>query len=55
MNTNLLDLNNDILEFIGDYVKKDNLDRISNEKLKQDMLENVDERMKIERRGEKNL
>ncbi len=26
MNTNLLDLNNDILNIIGDYVKKDNLD-----------------------------
>ncbi len=25
MNTNLLDLNNDILNVIGDYVKKDNL------------------------------
>ena len=24
MNTNLLDLNNDILNIIGDYVKKDN-------------------------------
>ncbi len=28
MNTNLLDLNNDILNVIGDYVKKDNADRI---------------------------
>ncbi len=27
MNTNLLDLNNDILNLIGDYVKKDNLKR----------------------------
>ena len=27
MNTNLLDLNNDILNIIGDYVKKDNLKR----------------------------
>ncbi len=26
MNTNLLDLNNDILEIIGEYVKKDNLE-----------------------------
>jgi hypothetical protein len=26
MNTNLLDLNHDILDIIGDYVKKDNLD-----------------------------
>ena len=28
MNTNLLDLNNDILSIIGDYVKKDNNERI---------------------------
>ncbi len=28
MNTNLLDLNTDILEIIGDYVKKDNIERI---------------------------
>ena len=28
MNTNLLDLNNDVLNIIGDYVKKDNIERI---------------------------
>jgi hypothetical protein len=28
MNTNLLDLKNDILEIIGGYVKKENIDRI---------------------------
>ena len=28
MNTNILDLNNDILNIIGDYVKKDNNERI---------------------------
>ncbi len=28
MNLNLLDLDNDILNIIGDYVKKDNIDRI---------------------------
>ena len=28
MNTNLLDLNNDILNVIGDYVKNDNADRM---------------------------
>jgi hypothetical protein len=39
---NLLYLDNDILNIIGDYVKADNLDRISNEKLKQDILEYVD-------------
>ena len=27
MNTNLLDLNNDILNIIGGYVKKDNIER----------------------------
>ncbi len=52
MNTNLLDLNNDILEIThqskSDYVKKDNLDRILKEKLKKDMLEYVDINMKIE-------
>ena len=30
MNTNLLDLNNDVLNIIGDYVKKDNNERIKN-------------------------
>ena len=50
MNTNLLDINNDILEIIGDYVKKDNLDRILKEKLKQDLLEYVDIKIKIERK-----
>ncbi len=44
---NLLDLNNDVLNIIGDYVKKDN-HRIFNEKLKQDMLNYVDIEMKIE-------
>ena len=47
---NLLDLNNDILNIIGGYVKKDDDDRISNEKLKQDILEYVDIKMKIERK-----
>jgi hypothetical protein len=28
MNTKLLDLNNDVLDIIGDYVKKDNNERI---------------------------
>jgi hypothetical protein len=30
MNTNLLDLNNDVLNIIGNYVKRDNNDRIQN-------------------------
>ena len=28
MNINLLDLNNDVLNIIGDFVKKDNLNKI---------------------------
>ena len=49
-NMNLLDLDNDILNIIGDYVKKDNLEEKLNEKLKQDILEYVDIKMKIERK-----
>ncbi len=47
---NLLDLDNDILNIIGDYVKADNIERISNEKLKPDILEYVGIKMKIERK-----
>ena len=32
MNTNLLDLNNDILNIIGDYIKKDNIEREEKER-----------------------
>jgi hypothetical protein len=32
MNTNLLDLDNDILNIIGDYVKKDNIEREKKER-----------------------
>ena len=33
MNTNLLDLNNDALNIIGDYIKKDNIkEKIENKK-----------------------
>ena len=32
MNTNLLDLNNDILNIIGDYVKKDKIEREEKER-----------------------
>ena len=39
-NINLLDLNNDILNIIGDYVKKDNIDRIDNFE-KVDILYNI--------------
>ena len=31
MNTNLLDFNNDILNIIGRYVKKDNFEKLKNE------------------------
>ena len=31
MNTNLLDLNNDILNIMGRYVKKDNFEKLKNE------------------------
>ena len=41
-NMNLLYLDNDVLNIIDDYVKTDNIVRISNEKLKQDILEYVD-------------
>ena len=40
MNTNLLDLNNDILNVIGDYVKNDNADRM--EKLIKENFKQVD-------------
>ena len=40
MNTNLLDLNNDVLNIIGDYVKKDNIDRIDHFE-KVDILYNI--------------
>ena len=49
-NMNLLDLDNDVLNIIGDYVKANDPDTISNEKLKQDILEYVDLKMKQERK-----
>ena len=47
MNTNLLDLNNDVLNIIGDYVKTDNIERMEIEKLFE-YFDNVD-RMEKER------
>ncbi len=44
----LLDLDNDILNIIGDYVKKDN--RIKEEKIKRDVFDYLDITMKIERK-----
>ena len=41
-NMNLLDLDNDILNIIGDYVKKDNHDRYLKEGYKQDLFDYVD-------------
>ena len=49
-NMNLLDLDNDILNIIGGYVKKDNLDNFLKEKLKQDLVNYVDIQMKIEKK-----
>ena len=43
---NILELDNDVLNIIGDYVKKDNLDRL----LKQDIIEYIDIKMKTERK-----
>ena len=57
-NINLLDLGDDflnILNIIGDYVKKDNHDRIVKEKLKQDLFNYVDIIMKEERKIHKEL
>ena len=50
MNTNLLDLNNDILNIIGDYVKTDNDEREFNELIKKDIFDYVDIKMKIKRK-----
>ena len=45
---NLLDLDNDVLNIIGDYVKADN--RSKEEKFKKDMFDYIDIKMKIERK-----
>ena len=49
-NMNLLDLDNDVLNIIGDYVKKDNHDRYLKEGYKQDLFDYIDIKMKIERK-----
>ena len=46
MNTNLLDLDNDILNIIGDYVKKDNLEKERIEKFKQDVFKYLNIQLK---------
>ena len=50
MNTNLLDLNNDVLNIIGDYVKQDNNIREFNELIKKEIFDYVDKKMKIKRK-----
>ncbi len=56
-NMNFLDLDDDILNIIGDYVKKDNHDRMEKmkqEKLKQDIFDYADIQMKLkEKKQEK--
>ena len=54
-NMNLLDLDDDILNIIGNYIKEDNIERISNEKLKQDLFDYVDTKMKEERKRHREL
>ena len=52
-NMNLLDLDNDILNIIGDYVKQDNKIREFNELTKKDIFDYVDKKMKIKRKEAK--
>ena len=53
MKTNLLDLDDDILNIIGDYVKKDNIERMEKEELekfKQDVFEYLNVQLKEHRK-----
>jgi hypothetical protein len=52
-NINLLDLNNDILNIIGRYVKEDNKERIENEEIKKVFFNFVDKEMKFMRKVRK--
>ena len=53
---NLLDLDNDVLNIIGDYVKQDNNIREFNELIKKEIFDYVDKKMKIkEKKQEMNL
>ena len=47
---NLLDLDNDVLNIIGDYVKQDNNIRRFNELTKKEIFDYVDKKMKTERK-----
>ena len=49
-NMNLLDLDNDVLNIIGDYVKQDNLEREFNKLIKKEIFDYVDIKMKIKRK-----
>ena len=49
-NMNLLDLDNDVLNIIGDYVKQDNNIRKFNELTKKEIFDYVDIQMKIKRK-----
>ncbi len=50
---NLLDLNNDVLNIIGDYVKQDNNIREFNELIKKEIFDYVDKKMNIKRKEAK--
>ena len=50
MKTNLLDLDDDILNIIGDYVKKDNLEKERMIKFKQDAFEHLNVQLKEDRK-----
>ena len=49
-NINLLDMNNDFLNIIGDYVKKDNLEKERMIKFKQDAFEHLNIQLKEDRK-----
>ena len=49
-NMNLLDLNNDVLNIIGDYVKQDNNIRRFNELTKKEIFDYIDKKMRIKRK-----
>ena len=47
---NLLDMNNDILNIIGGYVKEDNLEKERMEKFKKDVFEHLNIQLKEDRK-----
>ncbi len=55
MNTNLLDLNNDILNIIGDYVKKDNNERIQDFKFIDYVITELMDALKIDKLSKYNI